>query len=139
MLLSFISIAIGLTLDVVGILWGAHADRVLSPSRADTLYPFVLPMVATIFVLVGSLGVTLKLATKWRAWTVLLCVAIFLAIPGSMRLIGAPMNIHGWTFLVVWPMIQSMLVGVILLFSILTSIVRERFSAGARPRRIGDG
>jgi hypothetical protein len=130
MMVAFI--VIGVAMDVVGISWEAHADKVLSPSQADTLYPFVLPMVATIFVLVGSLGATLKLATKWRAWTVLLCVAVFLAIPGSMRLIGDPMNVHGWTFLVVWPMIQSMLLGIVLLLSILNSAIRHRFSVGAR-------
>lgn len=122
--LIFLGVAV--LADVVGILWEFHAEQVLSPSTADIIAPFTLSIVATVLVLVGSVGVMPKLAVRSRLWLVLSCFAFFVAIPLAMRVAGVGMNVHGWTFYAVWPMIQSLLVVVISLLFILISAIRGR-------------
>ncbi len=131
MAVYFIFVGVGLAADAAAVLWASYREKIVSLSTVDMVAPFTLSIMATLLVLFGSVGIVRNLSLRSRLWLALSCGAFFLAVPLLMSAAGAGMNVHGWTFYMVWPTMQSLFVMLVSLLSVLISAIRKRLPVDA--------
>ena len=137
MVVYFIFVAVGLAADGAAVVWAWYREKLFLLSTADMAAPFTLSIMASLLVVFGSVGIVRNSSLRSRLWLALSCGAFFLAVPLLMTAAGAGMNVHGWTFYMVWPMMQSLFIMSVSLLSVLISAIRKRFPAAEQSQSNG--